>query len=56
MCRGNESLFTGSWSHYQDGRHANTEEKMFEYYGNMHVNCPRVGAYELLGTNFFQNH
>ena len=30
-----------------------SEEKMFEYYGNIHVYCPGVGAYELLGTNFF---
>ena len=30
-----------------------SEEKMFEYYGNIHVYCPGVGAYELLGSNFF---
>ena len=27
--------------------------EMFEYYGNIHVYCTGVGAYELLGTNFF---
>ena len=27
-----------------------------EYYGNVHVYCPGVGAYEPLGSNFFQNH
>ena len=26
---------------------------MFEYYGNIHVYCPGVGAYEALGSNFF---
>ena len=26
---------------------------MFEYYGNVHVYCPGVGAYEPLGCNFF---
>ena len=26
---------------------------MFEYYGNIHVYCPGVGAYEPLGSNFF---
>ena len=25
-----------------------SEEKMFEYYGNIHVYCHGVGAYELL--------
>ena len=33
-----------------------SEEKMFEYYGNIHVYCPGVGADEPLGSNFFQNH
>ena len=28
---------------------------MFEYYGNVHVYCPGVGADERLGSNFFQN-
>ena len=27
--------------------------KMFEYYGNIHVYCPEVGAYEPLGPIFF---
>ena len=31
------------------------ELKMFEYYGDIHVYCPGVGAYEPLGPNFFQN-
>ena len=26
---------------------------MFEYYGNIHVYCPGVGAYELMGSSFF---
>ena len=26
---------------------------MFEYYGNIHVYCPGVGADEPLGSNFF---
>ena len=26
---------------------------MFEYYGNIHVYCPRVGADEPLGSIFF---
>ena len=26
---------------------------MFEYYGNIHVYCPGVGAYEPLGSIFF---
>ena len=30
-----------------------SEEKMFEYYRNIHVYCPGVGAYELIGTIFF---
>ena len=29
------------------------EEKMFEYYGNIHVYCPGVWAYEPLGPFFF---
>ena len=29
------------------------EEMMFEYYGNIHVYCPGVGAYEPLGSIFF---
>ena len=29
------------------------EEKMFEYYGNIHVYCPGVWAYESLGPFFF---
>ena len=33
-----------------------SEEKMFEYYENIHVYCPGVGAYELLGTILFQDH
>ena len=28
-------------------------EKIFEYYGNIHVNCPGVGAYQPLGSIFF---
>ena len=28
-------------------------EKMFEYYGNIHVYCPGVGADEPLGSIFF---
>ena len=36
--------------------HVVSEEKMFEYYGNIHAYWPRVGAYELLGPFFFQNH
>ena len=31
-------------------------ERIFEYYGDIHVYCPGVGAYELLGSKFFQNH
>ena len=30
-----------------------SEEKKFEYYGIIHVYCPRVGAYEPLGPLFF---
>ena len=30
-----------------------SEEKMFEYYGNIHVYCPGVGADEPLGSIFF---
>ena len=26
---------------------------MFEYYGNIHVLCPRVGANEPMGSKFF---
>ena len=29
---------------------------MFEYNGNIHVYCPRVGAILALGSIFFQNH
>ena len=29
---------------------------MFEYYGNVQVYCPGVGADEPLGSIFFQNH
>ena len=36
--------------------HAVSEEKMFKYYGNIHVYCPGVGPYEPLGSTFFQNH
>ena len=28
---------------------------MFEYYGNMHVYCPGVGAYDPLGPNFSES-
>ena len=28
----------------------------FEYYGNINVYYPGVGAHERLGSNFFQNH
>ena len=34
-------------------RQAVSEEKMFEYYGNIHVYCPGVGADEPLGSTFF---
>ena len=27
-----------------------SEEMMFEYYSNVHVYCPGVGAYESLGS------
>ena len=30
-----------------------SEEKKFEYYGIIHVYCPRVGAYEPLGPFVF---
>ena len=30
-----------------------SEEKTFEYYGNIHVYCRGVGAHEPLGSNFF---
>ena len=30
-----------------------SEEKMFEYYGDIHVYCPGVGADEPRGSNFF---
>ena len=30
-----------------------SEEKTFEYYGDIHVYCPGVGAHEPLGSNFF---
>ena len=33
-----------------------SEKKMFEYYDNIHVYCPGVGADEPLVPNFFQNH
>ena len=33
-----------------------SEEKMFKYYGDIHVYCPGVGAYAPLGPIFFQNH
>ena len=29
---------------------------MFEYYRDIHVYCPGVGAYEPLGVHFFQIH
>ena len=32
-----------------------SEEKMFEYYGNIHVYCPGVGAYEPLGPFFSES-
>ena len=28
-------------------------EKIFEYYGDIHVYCPGVGSDHALGTNFF---
>ena len=33
-----------------------SEKKMFEYYGNIHVYYPWVGADEPMGSIFFQNH
>ena len=33
-----------------------SEKKIFEYYGNMHVYCPGVGADLPLGYIYFQNH
>ena len=27
---------------------------MFEYYGDIHVYCPGIGAYERLGSIFFR--
>ena len=33
-----------------------SEKKMFEYYGNIHLFCPEVGADEPLGSNVFKNH
>ena len=30
-----------------------SKEKTFEYYGDIHVYCPGVGAYEPLGSIFF---
>ena len=32
------------------------EKKIFEYYGNIYVYCPGVGADLPLGSFFFQNH
>ena len=32
-----------------------SEEKMFEYYGDIHVYCPGVGAYEPLGSIFSES-
>ena len=32
-----------------------SEEKMFEYYGDIHVYCPGVGVYEPLGFMFFSS-
>ena len=29
-------------------------EETFEYYGNIHVYCPGVGAYKLMGAIFFR--
>ena len=28
-------------------------EQIFEYYGDVHVYCPRVGEDQSLGSNFF---
>ena len=33
-----------------------SEKKIFEYYCNIHVYCPGVGADQPLGSNSFQNH
>ena len=33
-----------------------SQEQMFEYYGDIHVYCPGVGAYEPLWSIFCQNH
>ena len=32
-----------------------SEENMFEYSGDIHVYCPRVGAYEPLGSIFLES-
>ena len=34
-------------------RQAVSEEKMFEYYANIHVYCPGVGVDEPLESSFF---
>ena len=31
-----------------------SEEKMFEYYGNIHVYCKGAGPYKPLGPTFFR--
>ena len=31
-------------------------EKIFEYYGHIHVYCPGVGVDQHLGSKFIQNH
>ena len=57
-------LFEPHLLHYIDASQKNlaligqavSEEKTFEYYGNIHVYCHGVGAHEPLGSNFFQNH
>ena len=33
-----------------------SENKIFEYYGDIHVSCPGVEADQPLWSNFFQNH
>ena len=33
-----------------------SEQKMFEYYGNIHVYSPGAGADKPLETNFFHKH
>ena len=33
-----------------------SEQKIFEYYGDVHVYCPGVGEDQPLVSNFFQNH